>query len=87
MRKFALNQENIRNIPFDKYVKDFKFIVNNQEYYTNRFIADVLSPLIKKSHYTDESINEFNIKTKESHIIAEIDDKIDYFNDFLQLLT
>lgn len=69
---------NLKNIPIDKYDKNFTFIVNSKKYQTNRLYADILSPTVCQFHYSDESINE---------IIININDKnkteTDNFNDFL----
>ena len=39
--KFVIRQ--ISYIPYDNYPKDFAFIVNKEEYHTNKLIADLLS--------------------------------------------
>ncbi|OHS94048.1 hypothetical protein TRFO_39767 [Tritrichomonas foetus] len=64
--KFELNPINVKHIPFTKFTNDFIFYVNNKKYHTNRFTADLLSPTISKLHFTDESTNEFHIKTQHS---------------------
>lgn len=85
---FALNPENLKNIPFHEYEKDFTFIVNDKRYETNRYIADLLSPNIRQMHYTDKSINEFFLNTINfSNEETEFSEKIDYFEDFLKLST
>ena len=76
--EFALSVDNIKNIPTDKYEPDFTFVVNGKIYSTPRFVADILSPKIRKLHYVDESINEFRINTDNESIE-------DYFQDFLKL--
>lgn len=78
---FSLNPENIFNIPFDKYEKDFTFIVNGKQYKTNRIFADILSPNLRKLHFTDSSVNEFTINTKE------LNKEGDHFDEFLKLST
>lgn len=78
--EFALDTENLKNIPLHKYTSDFTFLVNGKEYKTNRFIADLLSPIIREYHFADETINEFSFK-----INNENDQFDDYFQDFLQL--
>lgn len=75
---FALSLENAKKVPLFKFKKDFTFIVNGKEYLTSRYIADILSPNIRKFHFTDESINEISINTK-------LKSNKDYFNDFLNL--
>ena len=44
--------------------KDFTFHVDEKDYQTSRIIADILSPTIRKLHYTDGSVNEFTRTTK-----------------------
>lgn len=39
---FSLSFGNMKGIPFHKYEKNFTFIVNNKQYETSRFIADIL---------------------------------------------
>lgn len=81
---FILCQTNFKDIPFDKYQKDFSFIVDGKKHFTSRIIADILSPKIRNLHYTDESIDEFYINTDKSssEMVGE-----DYFEEFLQLCT
>lgn len=40
---------------------DFTFIVNNQEFKTNKIIADLLSPKICKNHMVDPTFDTFAI--------------------------
>ena len=79
---FSLSIKNYLDIPLDKYEKDFTFIVNDKAYKTSRQIADILSPNLRKSHYSDGSINEITINPKEPQ-----SDEVDYFQDFLKLPT
>lgn len=69
---------NIKKIPFEKYEKDFVFIVNGKRYETSRFEADLISPIIRNYHYNDEAISEFSIDLKISK-----EEENDYFLDFL----
>lgn len=39
-----------QNIPFDKYEKNFEFIVNGKRYQTSRIVTDLLSPIICQLH-------------------------------------
>lgn len=76
---YSINIKCFEAIPFDKYPKDFTFVVNGKRYETSRIVADYLSPIIRKYHYQDETINEFfinsSIQTNEN----------DYFSSFLEL--
>ena len=70
-------------IPLGTYEKDFTFIVNGKRHRTRRVVADLLSPLIRKLHYVDPSINEFNFENETTRNIQNKDQ--DYFDDFLLL--
>lgn len=72
---YSLDINVLRNLPFDKYNKDFTFIVNDKEYKTSRIIADILSPQNRKFHLADGTIDTFTIDTKEisdKHDFSEI---------------
>ena len=75
---FSLNQKNWNDLSIDKYEKDFTFVVDGKQYSTPRFVADILSPKIRKLHFTDESINEL-------HITTDNQTTDDHFTDFLNL--
>ena len=80
---FSLNFEVIKGIPFEKYEKNFVFVVNGKGYFTNRFIADILSPIIRQYHCSDETIDEFHISIPNT----DTEPQNDYFTDFLQLVN
>lgn len=69
-------------IPFQRYTKDFTFIVDDKKYPTSRIIADIISPIIRKMHFIDETIQEYHITTREQE---KSDD--DYFSHFLNLIS
>lgn len=79
-QEFTLSINSIKNVPFDKYNKDFTFIVDNKEYKTSRFVADLLSPIICKYHDVDESMNTFEINTNDH-------DNQNNFSDILSLIS
>ena len=81
----SLSLESIKSIPLEKFDKDFKFYVNGKCYETTRIIADILSPIINKYHYEDESINEFTITFDDQDIEPTKQKDKDYFIDFLNL--
>lgn len=81
---FVLGFRNIKDIPFDKYEKDFTFIVNEKRYNTPRIIADILSPNVRKLHSTDPTINEIRIDIKSELKGQTL--KEDYFEEFLNLV-
>ena len=76
-KKFVLNLNNIKDIDYTKYEKNFRFIVNERIYSVPRIVADILSPKIRRLHLTDETIDEFHIHTSHN------DDK--YFSEFIEL--
>ena len=78
--EYLLGLKNWKGIPIDKYDQDFTFVVDGKKYSTPRFVADLLSPKIRKLHFTDASINEFVITT-DSQSSQE-----DHFSDFLNLI-
>lgn len=84
--KYLFSLKGLKDIPFQKYDKDFTFIVDGKRYQTARIVADLLSPKVRKLHFIDPSITEFDVDTclheKEQ---KENDDK-DYFQDFLQII-
>lgn len=59
-----LKLKRIYSLPLDKYDKNFTFIVNGEEFESNRIIADLLSPKICKLHIDDPTITEFIIETE-----------------------
>lgn len=81
---FSLSLDNVKSIPFYKYENNFTFIVNGKRYNTNRAIADLLSPIICKYHYQDETIDEFTINIQEDQQKKDSQSE-DYFKDFLNL--
>lgn len=92
---YKLNSEGLSNMPFDKYDKNFTFIVNNQEIKTNRIIADFLSPIIFRSHYNDISNDTYHINIKNQHEQSQDQEQSehptktvqDYFRQFLHLIN
>ena len=79
---FSLSNDIFKDIPFHKYENNFTFIVDGKRYETNRIVADILSPIIRNSHYQDESLNEFIINTKTNKS-QKSEAETDYFRDFL----
>ena len=83
---FAFSLENLNRIPFDKYEKDFTFIVEGKEYKTHRIIAHLSSPIVSKYHYIDKTLTEYTIKSlKNKQAETTKDENEDYFQDFLEL--
>lgn len=78
---FTLNLDNLKELPFDKYGKAFTITVDGEKYQMSRFVADLLSPIIRKFHFTDETIEEFTINTK----FKAKSNQNNFFQDFLNL--
>lgn len=55
----------ILNVPIQKFDNDFIFIVNEEKYITNRIIADLISPQISQSHFTDPTLSQYTINTDQ----------------------
>lgn len=64
IKLIKLQTSSILHVPILNYENNFTFIVNNKEYYTNRLVADLLSPKIAKSHLIDPTISEYIINTR-----------------------
>ena len=84
---FSFSFENVKGIPFEKYENNFTFIVNDKSYETSRYAADLLSPIVRGYHYTDETIDHLNIQipTFEEPGSQSSSTEKDYFSDFLKL--
>lgn len=76
---YSLSTDNVRKVPFEKYQKDFTFIVNGERYETSRFFADLLSPTICNYHYNDDTLDEFTLNTECN--------EADSFHEFLQIIN
>lgn len=82
---YCLSTDNAKNVPFDKYEKNFTFILNGKRYETSRFVADILSPIVCNWHYKDETLDEFtlNITSKDDSQTSSDDS----FQTFLQIIN
>lgn len=83
--EYSLDIEELQRIPFDKYEQDFMFIINGQQFYTTRFIADLLSPIIRKAHYHDSTFNKYEITKEDIFEGLEENQFLEYFSEFLTL--
>ncbi|KAK8871905.1 hypothetical protein M9Y10_007651 [Tritrichomonas musculus] len=86
---YTLSIEGLADMPFDKYEKNFTFVINGKEKKTNRLIADFLSPIIRRTHNSDGSDDTFCITIKDDKKEASIDDDaiLKIFEDFLNLFN
>lgn len=64
MSKIQLRPESISDVPLQIYEQDFTFIVNGEEFKTNRLISDLLSPKISQMHSSDPTLDTFVINTQ-----------------------
>ena len=55
---------NIQRIQFDKFEKDFYFIVNGKIYKTNFIVANILSPILSKNFDENMNLSYYEINTK-----------------------
>lgn len=76
--QLQLKTESIIDVPFESYYKDFTFLVNDEEFKTNKIIADILSPTISKLHLTDPTIDSFTIKTQQKGNFSNFLDLINF---------
>lgn len=74
--QIKLQYSAIKQVPFNYYANDFTFVVNGEEYKTNRFVADLLSTKICHLHLIDQTIDNFTINTEHhgdfSHFLSLI---------------
>lgn len=82
---FSIGLENVKSIPFQNYENNFTFFVNGKQYKTNRFIADLLSPKIRNYHFSDQSIDKFDIDISNFNRNKKNSNEKDYFDEFLGL--
>ena len=54
----------IERIDFHKFEKDFSFIVNDEIYKTNSFVANILSPNVSKMFENNVNLSYYEINTK-----------------------
>lgn len=81
--KFTLNFNSLKSLPFQNYNKDFTFIVDGKRYQTARIVADILSPKVRKLHFIDSSITEFNIETIDNQELKQKEkEERDFFTIF-----
>lgn len=73
-----LQTESILHVPFNNYQKDFLFLINNEEFATTKFIADILSPKISKYHKIDPTINLYSLTTNSKGNFQNILDLLDF---------
>ena len=97
-KQIQLKQSSILAVPLHLYEKDFSFIVNGEEFKTNRFVSDLLSPAICKAHSIDPTINTYVINTQHpgdfSHILQLAnfewtnltDDEIPFLSEVIEIL-
>ena len=80
-----LQTDSILHIPLDSYEQDFTFIVNGEEFRTNKIISHILSQKISKFHLSDPTIDTYSIKTNSkgdfSHFLNLINFKTSEINE------
>lgn len=63
--KIQLNSSAISSVPFQNYDKDFVFVVNGDEFKTNKNVSDLLSKKICQIHTIDPTFDRFTINTTQ----------------------
>lgn len=80
-----LRTESISNVPLQKFENSFTFHVNDNEYRTGLITALILSPKLCQFFYTDPTIDEITINTKNpgdfSHILDLINFDYNYISE------
>lgn len=88
----------ILDVPLQNYGDDFTFIVNGEKYNTSYLIADLLSPIISKTHKSDPTYNKLSINTNQkgnfSHILNLLNfdlndvpqDEIPFISEVIKIL-
>lgn len=67
----SLKPTSIMEVPLHIY-EDFTFVVNGENYKTNKIIADLLSNAVCKMHLIDPTLSEFTIDTEEKGDFSKI---------------
>lgn len=75
MNIFSLSSNALKTLNFNLYEKDFKFIVEDKEYYVSKIFADFVSPNVNKLHRTDPTSNCYFIPKYDKS------KQIDYFKN------
>lgn len=75
--RIKLQTDSILHVPLSIHEENFTFIVNDEEFQTNKFCADLLSPKISKMHHNDPTLSQYYINTEHKG----------NFKNFLDLLT
>lgn len=79
-QSFSLSCNALHQLPFDKYAKNFLFVVDGRDYFISRFQADLISPIIRNMHFADDSASCFIINTDGQFPSCD-------FSSFLSLLS
>ena len=61
---YSLRAQNIKNLRWELYAKDFCLIVNDKRYEMSRALADFISPKISELHGSKENITCYKIETE-----------------------
>ena len=76
--KIQLNASVISSVPFQNYDKDFVFVVNGEEFKTNKIVSDLLSKKICQIHTIDPTFDRFTINTTKKGDFSTILDLINF---------
>ena len=84
MSTLKLLTDSILQVPFANYEKDFTFVVNGEEFHTNKIVADLLSTKISKSHLIDPTMNQIVINTHAQGNFQHFIDLITFEEQFVR---
>ena len=73
-----LELSSILHVPLQSYEEKYTFIVNKEEFLTNRLVADLLSPKISKQHHVDPTISEYIVNTRHPGNFKKILDLVKF---------
>lgn len=62
--QIKLKESNILTVPIQTFESDFTFIVNGEEFKTNRLETDLISSKICRTHAIDPLFNTYEINTQ-----------------------
>ena len=72
MKEFSLEPHVFQDLNFKMLENDFYFFIDNNVFECNKIVADIISPIIRKQHFNDPTINSFEIDTTE-YDLSKID--------------
>lgn len=78
--EIQLNTKAVLNVPLNSYFNDFVFIVNGEEFKTNKFVSDLLSKKISHIHRADPTLSTYSFNTKSKGNFTNILNLVNFQN-------